>query len=538
MKTMKGIILPKRIFLIAALLGWSFDLFFYGKALGISLLLFVLLAAAALFYLGRSKAIRPQIQNLWLLLPLLFCAAMVAVRANPFLIFLNVVATLFLLEYIVHFFTSGRLERLGFFEYPLILTWVAAQSSVQAAPLVPSAVDLPKAGQQTRRNLLPVARGLLLAVPILLVFTLFLTSADQVFAAYVNSVFSLTIFDRLAEFAWRGVLIVAVTWVAAGALAYSLLHQSVGRGSRTIQQMTGFLQRGPSLGFTEAAVILSLVNGLFMMFVWVQFAYLFGGRTNIWVDGRPGPFTFAEYARRGFFELVFVAIMTLVLVLGLHWLTTRAGRRQTFLFNGLSSLMSGLVMVMLVSAFQRLQLYEMAYGYTWLRLLGHTFMIWLGFVFVWFLLTLWRVRTPFHQECPSPEHLSLRTGIPGHFAFGLFLASIGFLTTLNLINPDRFIATQNLARLEQTGDLDGYYLTTLSADAVPVLVPALSTIPESERPRLCADLYERQTQLAEGESWMSFNIGRFQARQTLNNSNWQTHCPPVEDLQDIYGLFR
>lgn len=513
---MKGIILPKRIFLVAALLGWSFDLFFYGKALGISLLLFVLLAVAALFYLGRSKAIRPQVQNLWLLLPLLFCASMVAVRANPFLVFLNVVATLFLLEYVVHFFTSGRLERLGFFEYPLILTWVAAQSSVQAAPLVPSAVDLPKAGQQTRRNLLPVARGLLLAVPILLVFTLFLTSADQVFAAYVNSVFTLTIFDRMLEFAWRGVLIIVVTWVAAGALAYGLLHQSVGRGSRTIQQMTSFLQRGPSLGFTEAAVILSLVNGLFIMFVWVQFAYLFGGRTNIRVDG----FTFADYARRGFFELVFVAIMTLILVLGLHWLTTRAGRRQTRLFNGLSSLMSALVMVMLVSAFQRLHLYEMAYGFTWLRLLVHTFMIWLGFVFVWFLLTLWRVRTP------SAEQLSLRTGIPGHFAFGVFLACIGFMTTLNLINPEQFIARQNLARFEETGDLDSYYLTKLSYDAVPVLVPALPTIPEDERIYLCEKLYYQQAELAEAESWMSFNIGRYQARQLLTNGGWQLHCPP------------
>ena len=31
---MKGIILPKRILVVAALLGWSFDLFFYGKAPG------------------------------------------------------------------------------------------------------------------------------------------------------------------------------------------------------------------------------------------------------------------------------------------------------------------------------------------------------------------------------------------------------------------------------------------------------------------------------------------------------------------------
>lgn len=525
---MKGITLPKRIIVAAALLGWSFDLFFYGKALGISLLLFVLLALAVLIYLGRSKAIRPKFQNLWLLLPLLFCAGMVAVRTNPFLTFLNVVATLFLMEFAVHFFTSGRLERLGFFEYPLILSWVAAQSTVQAAPLISMAVDVPSASRKTKRNLLPVARGLLLALPILIVFTLFLVSADQVFAAYVNSVFTLNVFDRVIELTWRSLLIFVVTWIAAGGLAYGLLHQSVGRGSRTVQQMTGFLRRRPSLGFTEAAVILSLINGLFLTFVWVQFAYLFGGRANIRVDG----FTYAEYARRGFFELVFVALMTLALILGLHWLTTRAGRRQTFLFNGLSTMMSLLVMVMLVSAFQRLLLYEMAYGYTWLRLWVHTFMIWLGFVFVWFLLTLWLFRRP-PPESDSAETFTIRTGIPGHFAFGVFLAAIGFLTTLNLINPDQFITRQNLARFEETGDLDVYYLASLSNDALPALVPALLTMPEDYRLSLCADLYRRQESVDESESWLSFNVGRYQARQLLTHDDWKAYCPPVEELYEM-----
>ncbi|MFZ0547538.1 MAG: DUF4173 domain-containing protein [Candidatus Promineifilaceae bacterium] len=532
MNRLKGILFPQKILLVAAILGWSFDYLFYGKAIGISLLLFVLMAAAALFFLGSTKTIRPQRRNLWLLLPLLFFAAMAAVRSNPFLILLNVVAALFLLEFVVHFFTSGRLEQLGIFEYPLILTWVAAHSSVQAAPLVPSAVDAPRVGQQVKRNLMPVARGLLLALPILLIFTIFLASADQVFAAYINSAFTTNVFDKLFEYAGRGTLIIIVTWVAAGALAYGLVSQSAGRGSATIRQMTGFLRRGPSLGFTESAVILSLVNGLFMLFVWIQFAYLFGGRININVDGRPGPFTYAEYARRGFFELVFVAILTLALVLSLHWLTTRAGRGQMFLFNGLSTLMSGLVMVMLVSAFQRLGLYEKVYGYTWLRLWVHTFMIWLGFVFVWFLFTLWRT-----VRQPSPEGLSLRVGVPSYFAFGVFLAAIGFLTTLNLINPDQFIARQNLTRYAETGDLDGYYLTSLTDDGLPVLVPALPTMPEAERPFLCADLYLRQEKLNEATSWVSFNIGRYQARQTLNNNDWQQYCPPVEELP-IRNQFR
>jgi hypothetical protein len=342
----------------------------------------------------------------------------------------------------------------------------------------------------------------------------------------VGTVFNVKIIDSLVEYAWRGILILVISWFIAGGLAYSLLHQSAGRGSQAVQQIMRFLQRGPSLGFTESAVILSLVNGLFATFVWVQFAYLFGGRTNIRVDG----FTFAEYARRGFFELVFVSIMTLLLLLGLHWFTARIGRRQTLLFNGLNSLMSGLVMVMLVSAFQRLQLYEMAYGYTWLRLWVHIFMIWLGFIFVWFFLTLWPGRNAPREtttESGPAENVVVHIGIPKYFAFGIFLAGLGFLTTLNLVNPDQFIARHNLARLETTGDLDVYYLTDLSNDSLPVIVPAISLISEDERPYLCGRLIERQEQLNGAESWVSFNLGRYRARQILNNTHWQEQCPVI-----------
>ena len=94
---------PTRIPLVALVLGWSVDLLFYSKALGISVPLFVLLLLVALFGLGWLEGVRPARRNLWLLVPLLFFAVMVFVRANPFVTFLNVVAILALLGLIAHY---------------------------------------------------------------------------------------------------------------------------------------------------------------------------------------------------------------------------------------------------------------------------------------------------------------------------------------------------------------------------------------------------------------------------------------------------
>ncbi len=88
---------PSRILLVALALGWSVDLLFYDKALGVSFPLFVLLVLIALFGLSRLEGVPPARRNLWLLAPLLFFAGMVFVRANAFLTVLNVGASLALL---------------------------------------------------------------------------------------------------------------------------------------------------------------------------------------------------------------------------------------------------------------------------------------------------------------------------------------------------------------------------------------------------------------------------------------------------------
>jgi hypothetical protein len=267
-----------------------------------------------------------------------------------------------------------------------------------------------------------------------------------------------------------------------------------------------------SVGFIETSTILVLVNMLFAAFVGIQFTYLFGGAANVTEAG----YTFADYARRGFFELLTVAILTMVLVLGLNWLSRRENKGQIRLFNGLGSVLMGLVLVMLVSAWRRMALYEAAFGYTELRLIVYVCMAWLAVTLIWFLLTLW-VR-------------------PDRFAIGALLAVMGFVGTLNLINPDAFIARQNLARYEQTGDLDAAYLASLSNDAVPELVRGLGLTvgdPEEQLLPICQSWlsdaydcyatpheillteltyrYESLTADTVWQRWTSFNVSRWQA---------------------------
>ncbi|MBI3970980.1 MAG: hypothetical protein HY332_06795 [Chloroflexi bacterium] len=113
---------PFRTLWLALVLGWCSDLLFYRQRLSLSVPVFVLLAVGALFGTGRLDGVRPARRNLWLLVPLLFFAAMVAVRANVFLTWLNLVAVVALSGLLVYFYAAGRVERLGLAGYPAVLT--------------------------------------------------------------------------------------------------------------------------------------------------------------------------------------------------------------------------------------------------------------------------------------------------------------------------------------------------------------------------------------------------------------------------------
>ncbi|HET7076273.1 MAG TPA: hypothetical protein VFM49_02385, partial [Chloroflexia bacterium] len=102
---------PARILWAALALGWATDILFYGKPLGISVPLFVLLGLGALIGLGRREGVGPRRANLWLLAPIAFFAAMIFVRANTTLTVLNSLALLGLLGLLVYFYAGGRLGR-------------------------------------------------------------------------------------------------------------------------------------------------------------------------------------------------------------------------------------------------------------------------------------------------------------------------------------------------------------------------------------------------------------------------------------------
>ena len=300
-------------------------------------------------------------------------------------------------------------------------------------------------------------------------------------------------------------MVILAGLVSLGALVYALRDSE-----QTGQIGKEKLLVKPFLGFTEATVVFVGVNLVFLGFVIIQFTYLFGGEANITAAG----YTYSEYARRGFGELVFVAFLSLGLVYSLASVTKRDSPRQRGWFRWLSAFQVSMVGVMLVSALRRLLLYEDAYGFTRLRTYTHVAIFWIGFALVGFLALLFLRR--------------LRA-----FAGVAILCSLGFTASLYLLNIDRFIVQRNIARYEATEDIDSHYLMTLSLDAVPELAVFAARAPEEVRGDLLPLLACVRAQLKKQPlSWPSTHAARSRAEALLDRI-----APVLEPYFPFRGRF-
>jgi hypothetical protein len=201
--------------------------------------------------------------------------------------------------------------------------------------------------------------------------------------------------------------------------------------------------------------------------------------------------TFAGYARRGFFELTAVACCTIMTLLLADWILRKDSPRNVVLFRSLAGLNLLLLGAIMASAWQRLLVYQEAYGLTEARMYAAAALTGMGLVALWFAI-------------------SVLSGRRTRFAFGTIIAAYAVILALDVINPDALIARIDLTRRSEGKPLDPRYLASLSADATPELIRGLSLVPAGDRALIARELIRRDA-TRDTMDWRTWNLARARA---------------------------
>ena len=479
----------------ALILGWLFDFLFWKQSPGLNFAIYSVFCVAIGFVVLLTNQQHPSKGALWLLPLILFFASTAVLRAEPLTLFLGTLFTLFLMSVLAITFLGGRWFWYSLADYVSGFLKLAGSMLVQPlsfrSELKREQVESGKPAHKL--NPWPVIRGIVIALPILAIFASLLASADVVFKDQLDILIKFASIENLPQYIFRLTYILIGTYLLAGVFLHAA-YQS--KDERLFGEDKPLME--PILGFTESTIVLGSVAVLFAAFVIVQFRYFFGGQANINIEG----FTYSEYARRGFGELLIVAFFSLLMILGLSAITHRENEARRRLFSGLSVAVVALVTIILVSAFQRLALYEAAYGFSRLRTYTHVSLIWIGLLLIAVVIL----------EIIRRERA---------FAFAALIASMGFAASLNILNVDGFIVRQNAYRATQGQGLDVPYLASLSTDSIPVLVDTFRSpaYPGLTRDAIGAVLFCRLQSKTDRSSpdWRSFSLSRWKADTDLDS---------------------
>lgn len=341
--------------------------------------------------------------------------------------------------------------------------------------------------------------GLVIALPILLVVFALLNSADAVFRDMANRL--------LEHFNLGNVLLVLFMWAFMFMASYCIISYLC---QKEINQEVKDHRTGePVIAITIAA----LLTLLYLVFSVIQIVYLFMGKMTL-----PSGYTYAEYAREGFFQLLAVSILNLIFVLiGLNFF--KASR----ILKTILTVMSLCTYIMIASSAMRMMIYIRWYYLTFLRI----FVLWslavLFLIFTGIIISILKESFPL-------------------FRYSMVVVTLCYLV-LSFSHPDYWIAKVNLAStdLETRSEFfegepyeDYRFLSRLSADAAPVILDlmgydAVFYFYEEDLSKMASDLGYRSNSRQgfgyyyldslkeenENSSFRTFNISRYMAEQKI-----------------------
>jgi hypothetical protein len=312
-------------------------------------------------------------------------------------------------------------------------------------------------------NLLKVLIGLIISIPFLCFFGVLFASADSLF----NSIFSNINFSITQDFSSLIGSIIAFIFIFIVVVFNSIgfLFGKERKGNNIYTKQLGFIDSVISITF------LGLITLLFTCFVVTQFIYMFGGDSVV----RSLGIVYSDYARRGFFEMVVIVSLSILLIKFFNSFTKFTNKSTAIFLKVLMIINTLFNFVILISALSRINLYISGYGLSIDRFFVIVaivfFALILGFILIALISDVVRII----------NGVDLNRSFLSYLTLVVFVLSLITVSITGFIRPDSLIAKYNINKYlnssvqkiydrEQRDNFDPYYLTSLSSDGYLELV--------------------------------------------------------------------
>lgn len=429
------------IFLGAILLSiWSVVLFF-GKEIGFSMLLFVVpISYYIVSILERNNKVKNKNSKI-LLIPIIILSGTYLIYNNSFFNTVNLIVIPILIIIMILNLLTDKLMPKTLLEKILDIIIEPFAYIGETMSELKNNLSIKfniKQNKETNQSSNNIFKALCITIPIVIVIVSILASADSVFNNMIFNILNVftNIFSSIdfSGFIIRLILIICI-FIYLSSFFYNITKyeeepvlENDTNESKKIESMT-------------LKMVLTALNIVYLIFCIIQINSLFMQKTNI---------NYADYARQGFFQLMIVSIINLIVIL----IAKKYGEENNKYINFMEILMIIFTLIIIVSSAVRMYFYEQAYGYTLLRLLVYCVLLTEAILLIPTILYILN------------KHRNL---IKTYFTI-IVVMYIG----MNIINFDAIIANRNINRYIETGKIDLEYLEKeTGTDAISNIIEIL-----------------------------------------------------------------
>ncbi len=417
---------------ISLIFGLFFTLLFYKVSLGFNVFAFTVIMVLLLCISGRKLSVPLKRTNLLYYAAAILLGLSSMLTSSDVLQFFNIIGIIFLLDLsLLHqFYDDEKWDFSRHFGKMIGLLFYSLASL--GKPFVHGTGFMKRIKVLRNDKIRNVFIGIVISVPLVFVILALLSSADLLFGELTKSIF---------DFVFSGDVLGVCFMLVFGILAcYCILCGAVANvGEKAAAEKK---KADASIAIT----IMLILCFVYIIFCGIQIAYLFASGVFV----LPQEYTFAEYARRGFFELLAVAAINIILML-----LEKALFQENKLISILITLITFCTYIMIGSATYRMLLYIGAYHLTFLRVFV------LLALFIIALILAGVVIAEFRKEFPL-------------FRYCVAAVTIPYLI-FSFSKPDYYIAEYLINQVDTISYSDMNYLTReLSLDAAPAILPVIT----------------------------------------------------------------
>ena len=453
----------------------------YGQSLGLNVILFAIPLLIYLYYYLKINNLIKNKKGLLYMIPIIILSAMSVVYDNTFT-HLNVIVipALYILMFIFTINPTNNLATLTLQSIRVVFKPIDMLSSF-VKEIKGTIGNYIKIDETQKKKI----KSLIIVIPIVILVLILLSSADMIFGKIFTKAFDFIGDTSIYEIIGRIVRFIFIF---------------VYLGITTLYLKDKFPSENTTDRYIKAEeytvkLLLTILNVIYVVFDIIQIHSLMLHHVGDNIN-------YAEYARSGFFQLMFISILNIIIIL-----ISKQSKKNKY--NQLMSIvMVALTLIIIISSFLRMHLYEVTYGYTVLRLGVYIILVTEAILLIPTIIYILKDKFPI-LRC-------------------YLVISIIVYTFVNLFSIDSIITSNNINRYyeREDGDIDIYYLENNNYDNIPQLVKLYNdmcnnrNLPASYATTDMLDYYfeeQKDDLVNETDNILEYNYAKDKANKALSN---------------------